>query len=393
MLVGATSMTIVSSRGLAQTDAHDTVSSAADSVVRSVNDVDSTEYVKAFDLVSNGEPEDGRALIDSLILASKEGTPQYAEGLYWRARITSMGPSAERDYRRIIVDYSDSRRAPDALLRLGQLELGRGDRDLATQHFQRIVQDYPMSPVYAAGNYWLARAYFAGNKLERACAANAEALAKVRASDIELKNQIDFQNQQCSGIALTPPDSDSVVTAKADAKSKNAKSTKTVAKKGAKPPKGKAVASAKAGTKAASKSVLKAAPPANPDEASGDTTATDSVAEAGDVATTDAASMSAGDRDSASNDKSPSAPIRKPAAAASAAHGKTTYMVQVAAYQTRAQAEALVASLKKEGYIAHIDGKAAPFRVRIGHFTTRQQAVSFLAKLKAREIDGFVTEG
>lgn len=89
-------------------------------------------------------------------------------------------------------------------------------------------------------------------------------------------------------------------------------------------------------------------------------------------------------------------PARKPATAApttSTAHGKTTYMVQVAAYQTRAQAEALVASLKKEGYIAHIDGKAAPFRVRIGHFTTRQQAVSFLAKLKAKEIDGFVTEG
>jgi tetratricopeptide (TPR) repeat protein len=114
-----------------------------------------------------------------------------------------MGPSAEKDYRRIIVDYPLTSRAPDALLKLGQLELTRGDRAAAEGHFKRIISDYESSSVYAEANYWLARSYFDMNKTKSACKVNAEALAKVNPSNIELKNQIDFQNQQCRGLAVT----------------------------------------------------------------------------------------------------------------------------------------------------------------------------------------------
>lgn len=397
------------SRLVAQTD---TPAATADDSARAGDGVDSTEYVKAFDMVSNGEPEDGHALVDSLLQATKEGTPQYAEGLYWRARLASMGPGAERDYRRIIVEYPFNRRAPDALLRLGQLELGRGDRDLATQHFQRIILEYPNTPGYAAANYWLARAYFAGNKLERACAANAEALVKVGASDIELKNQIDFQNQQCVGISLTPPDSDSVATAANTTKSgKPAKPSHTASKKTtpAKGAAGKAVAGAKGATKTAKpEKAEKPAKPVNVDDESSDTVAADGAEHVASADTTTAPNAEASDESaSARHDENADAETTGKAAPKSKtsaktvpvkattppARGKTVYMVQVAAYQTRSQADALVVSLKKQGYVAHIDGKVAPYRVRLGHFATRQEAVSLLAKLKAKQIDGFVTEG
>jgi len=398
------------SRLVAQTD---TPTATADDSARAGDGVDSTEYVKAFDMVSNGEPEDGRALVDSLLQAAKEGTPQYAEGLYWRARLASMGPGAERDYRRIIVEYPFNHRAPDALLRLGQLELGRGDRDLATQHFQRIILEYPNTSGYAAANYWLARAYFAGNKLERACAANAEALAKVGSSDIELKNQIDFQNQQCVGISLTPPDSDSVATAANTAKSgKTTKSSRTVSKKT--PPARGAAGKAVAGVKGAIKTAKpgkaeKPAKPVNVDDESSDTVATDGTEHVASADTSTAPNSEASGEDSSSarHDENADADTRVrvtpksktptktlPAKAITPpARGKTVYMVQIAAYQTRPQADALVVSLKKQGYLAHIDGNVAPYRVRLGHFTTRQEAVSLLAKLKAKQIDGFVTEG
>ena len=407
-LVGAMSSGLLSSRATAQ--------SPGDDSARSGDTVDSTEYVKAFDLVSNGEPEDGKALVDSLLHAAKEGTPEYAEGLYWRARLASMGPSAERDYRRIIVDYPYNRRAADALLRLGQLELGRGDRDIAAQHFQRVVMDYPHSAVYAAGNYWLARAYFAGNKLERACIANAEALAKVSPSDIELKNQIDFQNQQCRDVSLTPPDADSAAAAKGVKATKNVKGAKTPAKKVA--VKG---AVAKTATKTvASAKGAKAKPAVDADSEAVDSTSmepsenkdrasTDAMGDDHEVAPDDSAmhdgSVAAADTVRDDEGEPPPKPVKtakgkkvvpvkstKPAAKP-AASSKIVYMVQVAAYQTRGQAEALVTSLKKQGYTSHIDGKVAPYRVRMGHFATRQEAVTLLAKLKAKQIDGFVTEG
>jgi cell division protein FtsN len=40
----------------------------------------------------------------------------------------------------------------------------------------------------------------------------------------------------------------------------------------------------------------------------------------------------------------------------------------------------------------YIDGTTAPYRVRLGHYSTHAAAVSELVKLKAKQIDGFVVE-
>jgi cell division protein FtsN len=85
--------------------------------------------------------------------------------------------------------------------------------------------------------------------------------------------------------------------------------------------------------------------------------------------------------------KSDSAPTR---ATPTVAHG--TWTIQLAAYNTRPDAERLVAKLADRGVKARISGAAKPFRVRLDYYKTRQEAAAAVADLKERGIIGFVTE-
>jgi cell division protein FtsN len=68
------------------------------------------------------------------------------------------------------------------------------------------------------------------------------------------------------------------------------------------------------------------------------------------------------------------------------------WTIQLAAYNTRPDAEALVRKLAARGVKARISGDAKPFRVRLDHYDTRQAAAARVAELKQRGIIGFVTD-
>jgi cell division protein FtsN len=65
--------------------------------------------------------------------------------------------------------------------------------------------------------------------------------------------------------------------------------------------------------------------------------------------------------------------------------------VQVAAYETRAPADRLARSLVTRGIDARVDGTVQPFRVRVGKYSSHQEAVNAAAVLKAKGITGFLT--
>lgn len=313
--------------------------------------VDSTPYVQARDMVSNGEVEQGRRLVDSLLKAAPQGSPAYAEGLYWRAAISQNARNAERDYRRVVVDYPLSPRVPDALLRLGQLEAARGDQAAALQHFQRIVLEYPDSPRRAEASYWVANSYLAHNDLQRGCTANADALARVAPSNVELKNRIDFQQLRCRNVQLAK------------------------------------------GAAAAPAAALPPAPSATAAPAKSSATREVPVAESHVAADTPTVAARESTVVAAKATVTKATTLETPRKAAPApAHTGRGYAVQVAAYRSRVQADALAAKLRARGYASHVDGDAAPYRVRIGHYGTRAGAVAELARLKAKKIAGFVTE-
>lgn len=160
-------------------------------------------YARAQTLVSEGQGAQGRALVDSMYRISAPSSGERAEALFWRATLAATAADAERDYRAIVVDHATSPRVEDALLRLAQLELARGDRDGALRHLRRLSAEYPGSRQRARTSYWTARVLFEKSELPAACAANAEALARVVAADIELRNQIEYQQQRCRGVVST----------------------------------------------------------------------------------------------------------------------------------------------------------------------------------------------
>ena len=85
------------------------------------------------------------------------------------------------------------------------------------------------------------------------------------------------------------------------------------------------------------------------------------------------------------------APTR--AAPTRAAPTRGRYSVQLAAFQTRAEADRFVKRLATRGVTARIEGTRKPFRVRTGRYESDAAARSALAALKKRGITGIVTQG
>jgi cell division protein FtsN len=318
-------------------------------------------FVRAQGLVSDGNGAAGRALIDSVIAATPPTARLYPEALYWRASLASNAADAESDYKHIVVDYPLAPQAEDALLRLAQLELARGDREGALIHLQRIARDYPRSKSLARASYWTARVLFEKNDVPGACAANANALAQAGDSEIELRNQIQYQGQRCPSTAAIASNSPASVATPAPTTPAPSAPARLPVKE-----KISVADTVSAAVSIPPKTVAQNQRPKAP------TTGNDTK-----PITVDPAKSPA-------NEKSPTKP--------STVSRPSSYSVQVAAYSRRAEADKLTSSLTKRGYQARVDGDVAPFRVRIGRYATTRDAEDALKRIKAKHMDGFVVK-
>ena len=325
-------------------------------------------YKRAQALVNDGNVTAGRALVDSMIAVAAPGSNEYAEGVYWRAVLAGTAADAEMDYRRIVVDFPASPRVEDALIRLAQLEIARGNYDAALRHLNRLATEHPDSPSRARAGYWSARALFDKNDLQGGCAATADALTRVGDTDAELKNQITYLNQRCAGVVLAPTQPTTVPTQPA------ANPVATT------PPVSAPVTGPVNAPVSTQPAPIPDSPPAVPVDS-----AKPAVSEKVIVAKPEVPP------------KRITPPVTQPAPAApvpsTAATGtKKVWSVQVAAYNVKSQAEGMVSKLKRSGYEARVDGTSAPFRVRIGKYTTQAQASAVQRSLKAKQITGFVVQ-
>lgn len=285
-------------------------------------------FSRARQLVSGGHGAAGRAIVDSVLAAALPGSMQAADALWWRASLAASAGDAERDYRRLAVEFPVSPRAEEALLRLAQLELTRGDREQAVRHLERLALEHPNGASRPRASYWMARIKFELNDAPGACAAIAAARATAPPEEVELRNQIEFTARRCARLEATREVDTAAVAS-----------------------------SAAAGTTAASAHAAPVTPA--PTTAAPTTAATNP-------------------------------PPRAAAAAPATGVGARTFAVQVAAFDTRRSAEALVAKLRAGGHAARVDGSVAPFRVRVGSYRTREDAVAAQKRLAERRIAGFV---
>lgn len=312
-------------------------------------------YRRAQTLVNDGNATAGRALVDSMVNAAAPGSNDHAEAVYWRAVLAGTAADAEMDYRRIVVDYPRSPRVEDALIRLAQLEIARANFDGAIRHLNLLMTDYPLSTSRPRAGYWMARALFDKNDVRGGCVATADALSRTSEDDAELRNQINYLNQRCAGVDLTAPAPVAAVVPAAPVTATNSRDT-----------------------------VIKVAPaPVLPEK-----TARDSVKSQRPVDTPTPVTKPIPVEPSRIEEPlTVKRPVEKPKPAAG-----TVYSVQIAAYNMKSQASAMVAKLKKRGYEARVDGTAAPFRVRIGKYATQAQARAVQRSLKAKQITGFVVQ-
>src|SRR2546423_5823326 len=306
-------------------------------------------FVRAQALVSDGNGAAGRALVDSVIRATPPIAPLYPQALFWRASLAASAADAESDYKHIVVDYPLAPQAADALLRLAQLELARGDRDGALAHLQRIPRDYPRSKLLARSSYWTARVLFEKNDIPSACAANASALTQADTTEIELRNQIQSQGQRCPSSAMA------VVAPNPATATPNAP---TVVPQINDPVTPSTVTILPSSGTAPTTPVSVPPQGEHPKPPTQANDAKPSIVDPG---------------------KAPKRSVEKAAPKAeSSAKPGSGYSVQVAAYSHRPDAEKLVSTLKTRGYEARVDGSVAPFRVRIGRYATEKDAEAAL---------------
>lgn len=250
-------------------------------------------------MVDGGDGATARALLDSLVGAVPVGTIDLAEALYWRAVLAERIAEAERDWKRLVIDVPLSPRAPDALVRLGELDMLRGHPADARVYFTRLLRDFPGGTYRAKGLLWLTRSYFEERNMVGGCSA-LDSLRGLEVPDGELRLQSEELQRRCTGAI----------------------------------------------TNVAAHVAAKTIPP------------------------------------SAAPDKSGLKPV---------AHAGR-YSVQLAAYDTRADAADAVKRFATRDITARIDGGQKPFRVRVGYYGTRAAATNALHTLKKLGFDGFVAE-
>jgi cell division protein FtsN len=87
-----------------------------------------------------------------------------------------------------------------------------------------------------------------------------------------------------------------------------------------------------------------------------------------------------------------SAARRQAPAERAASRTGAEFSVQVAAFNTRGSATALVKRLSELGFSARIVGTQRPYRVRVGRYATRQLAEDALRRMRAENVDGVVVQ-
>jgi type II secretory pathway predicted ATPase ExeA len=112
----------------------------------------------------------GAAIAAALLLAVGWWRMDFsAEVLAWKAAVSSSPREAEQALVRIAREHPASRRRENAILRLAQFQIAKGDARNAMTWLDLLYKEYPAGAGNAERQYWTARALLAGGDTTRAC--------------------------------------------------------------------------------------------------------------------------------------------------------------------------------------------------------------------------------
>lgn len=330
-------------------------------------------------LVEAGDGRAGRMVLDSLVRQAGVATPALGELLYWRGLLAESSADAERDWRRLLVEVPMSPRAEDALLRLAQLEQLRGRPAASRPYLERLARDFSEPASQARAHFWLAKAYFDENDRPRACGALDVVRQRVPSNAVELRAQAEDLRTRCRGVTAAAPLSATTAVALNDdqraATLREAQRRDSLVRD----------STARAAQQQAAREQVEREATARAQREREEREHTER----------ERLERERADRErTTSTPPAPTpaqaAPVVPPADGARPASAR--FSVQLAAVNTRADADRLVERFRGRGIEARVDGTGAPFRVRTGYFATRALANVRLAELKAKGLDGFIAE-
>jgi cell division septation protein DedD len=287
-----------------------------------------------------GQGDSARIKVRRLLAATAPGDTLYPQIIYTQAMVANDAADMRRQLQRVAVEYSSSSWADDALLRLVQLDYASGNLDGAVRNLERIRLDYPGSALLPQAAYWAARTYFDRKNPDLACRWIADGMTASQ-GNVELQNQLGYLNQRCSSIALAGPRPDSVP---------RVDSTKPV------------VTTSDTATTAPSRPDTSRRPRAP------------------------SPTPPPGGADSTWAELKPAPSTPKPTAAAPpkppAASGR--FRIQITAVRTATAAQSIAAKLKARGLSPVTVQEGGLYKVRVGEYASKADAVAALPAIKAK---------
>ncbi len=162
---------------------------------------------EAVRLATEGRTDSAKALIRFQLDAVSPLNPAYAQLLFTAGLVSDTAEAAARYFRQVSIEYSSSAWADRSLLRLAQLAFADGDLRDSRRYADRVLLDYPTSPVRGEAAFWAGRAEFDLDDPVSGCRYMAQAQREAR-NNIELENQAAFHLQRCTTVlGISPQDS------------------------------------------------------------------------------------------------------------------------------------------------------------------------------------------
>jgi len=154
-------------------------------------------------LARDGLTDSARAVAGRVLSGARPTDAVYPEALYTVALVAATAEEKRLHLQRVAVEFSQSDWADDARLELAQMDYAARDLPGTIRHVQRLLADYPLSPLRATAALWGARAALDHREVPLACQWAALGL-EAAGSDLELRNQLDFQRQRCVAMSQGP---------------------------------------------------------------------------------------------------------------------------------------------------------------------------------------------
>lgn len=150
-------------------------------------------------LATEGQTDSAKAVIDAQLNRLSPFDAAYPHVLFTAGLVSDTAATAEQYFRRVSIEYSDSPWADRSLLRLAQLAYADGDLSDTRRYTDRILLDYPTSPIRGEAAFWAGRSEFDLNNSTAGCQYMAQAQRESN-ENIELGNRAGFYLQRCADV-------------------------------------------------------------------------------------------------------------------------------------------------------------------------------------------------